>query len=172
METDLKRPTQRAKTTLREIILLSLFAALFIVSKEVLAALPNIELVTVLIILLTHNVGLKALWSVYTFVAAQLLLYPTGVWMISYLYVWAILVLVICAVRRFGSPAIYTVIAGIFGILFGVLSSIPNFFIGGVGFGVSWIASGLGFDVIHCISNILTTALLFYPLNRVMQKIK
>jgi len=53
----LKQPTQRAKQNLREIIVLALFAALMLISKEVLAALPNIEIVTLLIILLAHNKG-------------------------------------------------------------------------------------------------------------------
>jgi len=168
----LKQPIQRAKkNTLREIIVLALFAALLLISKEALAALPNIEVVTLFIILLTHNIGLKALWSVYTFVAVQLLLYPSGVWMISYLYVWAILVFIICALRRYGNAVLYTIIAGIFGILFGVLCSIPSFFIGGFGYGMAWIVRGLSFDVIHCVGNIATVALLFYPLNNVIQKI-
>lgn len=168
----MKQPIQRAKkNTLREIIVLALFAALLLISKEALAALPNIEVVTLFIILLTHNIGLKALWSVYTFVAVQLLLYPSGVWMISYLYVWAILVFIICALRRYGNAVLYTIIAGIFGILFGVLCSIPSFFIGGFGYGMAWIVRGLSFDVIHCVGNIATVALLFYPLNNVIQKI-
>ena len=166
----MKQPTPRAKQSLRETVVLALFAALFIISKEALAALPNIEVVSLLIILLTHHVGLKALWSVYTFVAVQLLIYPSGVWMISYLYVWAILVFAVCLLRRFGNPLLYTIIAGVFGILFGVLCSVPAFFIGGFGYGVSWIISGLSFDLTHCIGNILTTALLFYPLDKAMQK--
>jgi len=167
----LKQPIQRAKkNTLREIIVLALFAALLLISKEALAALPNIEVVTLFIILLTHNIGLKALWSVYTFVAVQLLLYPSGVWMISYLYVWAILVFIICALRRYGNAVLYTIIAGIFGILFGVLCSIPAFYVGGFGYGISWIINGLSFDVVHCVGNIVTTAVLFYPLNKAMQK--
>ena len=53
METALKQYTRRDKLTLRETVVLALFAALLIVSKEVLAALPNIEIVTLLTILLT-----------------------------------------------------------------------------------------------------------------------
>lgn len=167
----LKQPTQRAKQNLREIIVLALFAALMLISKEVLAALPNIEIVTLLIILLAHNIGLRALWSVYTFVAVQLVLYPLGEWGIAYLYVWAILVFAVCALRRYGNAVLYTIIAGIFGILFGVLCSIPSFFIGGFGYGMAWIVRGLSFDVIHCVGNIATVALLFYPLNNAIQKI-
>ncbi len=174
MATDLKQHTHVTKTKLRlrEIVVFAFFAALLLVSKEVLAALPNIEIVSLLIILIAHNYGVKALLPVYTFVAVELLLYPSGVWMIAYLYIWAILVFIICAVRKYGNAILYTIIAGIFGILFGVLSSIPSFFIGGFGYGVSFIVSGLSFDVLHAVGNVLTTAVLFYPLNKVMEKIK
>ena len=84
---------------------------------------------------------------------------------------WALLVLAVCAVRRYGNAVIYTVIAGIFGILFGVLCSIPAFFVGGFGYGVSYIISGLSFDVVHAVGNIATVALLFYPLDKAMQKV-
>lgn len=165
----MKQPTRGAKVPkIRETVVLSLFAALMVISKEALAALPNIELVTVLIILLTDKLGLKSLWSVYIFVGVQFLIYPSGMWLWSYSYVWAILVLVVCAVRRFGNLMLYTVVAGLFGILFGVLCSPPAFLAGGFGYGVSWIVTGLTFDVIHCIGNILTTALLFYPLHKAL----
>ena len=172
METALKQYTRRDKLSLRETVVLALFSALFIVSKEVLAALPNIEIVTLLIILLTHHLGIKALLSVYTFVVAQMLIYPVDIiWGVAYLYVWALLVLAVCAVRRYGNAVIYTVIAGIFGILFGVLCSIPAFFVGGFGYGVSYIISGLSFDAVHAVGNIATTALLFYPLDKAMKKV-
>ena len=78
MEINLKQPTRGAKMPkIRETVVLSLFAALMLISKEALAALPNIELVTVLIILLTDKLGLKSLWSVYIFVGVQFLIYPS-----------------------------------------------------------------------------------------------
>ncbi len=157
--------------TPREGILLALFSALMIVSKEALAFLPNIEIVTLMIILITHNIGAKSLWSVYVFVIVQALIYPSGTWIISYFYVWAILVLVVLAVRRFANTAIYTVIAALFGILFGVLCSVPSFFIGGFGYGISWIISGLSYDLVHCIGNALSVAILFYPLDKALKKV-
>ncbi len=169
MEINLKQHIRRAKLPNRkETIILALFAALMLISKEALAALPNIEVVSLLIILLTHRVGLKSLWSVYTFVAVQFLIYPSGIWMAAYTYVWAILVFAVVALRRFAGVAVYTIVAGIYGILFGVLCSVPAFLVGGFGYGISWIATGLTYDVFHCIGNILTTALLFYPLDKAL----
>ncbi len=157
--------------TLREGVLLALFAALMIVSKEVLAFLPNVEIVTLLIILITHNIGAKSLWSVYVFCIVQTLLYPPGTWVISYFYVWAILVFAVLALKKYSGTLVYTVLAALFGISFGVLSSVPNFIIGGFGYGVSWIISGLSFDLVHCAGNAVSVFLLFAPLDKVLKKV-
>lgn len=156
--------------TLRETIMLALFAAIMCVSKEVLAALPNIELVSFFIILLAHNLGAKALWSVYIFVAVQGALYPFGEWFISYLYVWALLVVVVLLVRRYAGTVVYTMLSTIFGLTFGTVCSIPSFFIGGFGYGVSWIIKGLPFDIVHSISNGIVCLLLFTPLDKTLKR--
>ena len=156
--------------TLREGVVLALFAALMIVSKEALAFLPNVEIVTLIIILITHNMGAKSLYAVYVFCIVQALIYPSGTWIISYFYVWAILVFAVLALRKSANTLVYTVLAALFGVLFGVLSSIPNFLIGGFGYGVSWIISGLSFDLVHCAGNAVTVLLLFAPLNKVLKK--
>lgn len=136
-----------------------------------LAALPNIELVTLLIILLTHRIGLKSLWSIYTFAMVEALIYPSGTWIISYFYVWTVLAVTVFLLRKNGGAVLYTIVAALFGILFGTLCSISSFVIGGFGYGVSWIISGLGYDVLHCFGNLVSVALLFYPLDRALSKI-
>ncbi len=153
--------------------MLALFAALMIVGKEALAALPNVEIVTVLIIALTHRYGARALWSVYTFVLVQLILYPVGAWSVAYLYVWAILVLAVLAVRRYESVLLYVIVAAIFGLLFGLLCSPPEIFMRGFATQKAYllfIISGLPYDAIHCVSNALTTLLLFPIIYKVIKK--
>lgn len=168
----MKQPILKTKLpTLRESIVLALFAALMVALQVALAVLPNIELVSLLVILLTHRMGLKSLWSIYAFAIVEALLYPSGTWIISYFYVWTILAIIVFFVRENGNALFYAIIAAVFGILFGTLCSIPSFIIGGFGYGVSWIVSGLSFDLIHCVSNLVTVGLLFLPLDRVLARI-
>lgn len=167
--TILKQPTRSDR--LARLIVLALFAALLFVSKWVMDFLPNIEPITLLIILLTLTYGWRSLLSVYLFVIAQGLCYGFHIWFINYLYIWAILVLVVMLFRRQTSPVFWTVVAGFFGLFFGTLCSIPYWFIGGVGGGVAYIVSGLTFDVTHCIGNVLITAVLFVPLRKAMQQL-
>ena len=167
----MKLPTLKTKLpSLRESIVLALFAALMVALQVALAALPNIEFVSLLVILLTHRMGLKSLWSIYAFAVVEALIYPQGTWIISYFYVWTILALAVFMLRKNGNALLYAIMAAVFGILFGVLCSVPSFIIGGFGYGVSWIISGLSFDVIHCVGNAVSVGLLFFPLDRALSR--
>ena len=136
------------------------------VSQVLMSQLPNIEIVTLLIVLTTRKFGYKALLSVYVFVGLEILTYGISMWVINYLYVWAVFCLIICFLRWIDNAVVFAVISAIFGLLFGTLCSIPYFITGGFAFGISYIASGLTFDLIHCCGNFLTVILLYKPLNK------
>ena len=155
-----------------EIAFLAVMAALMVVSQVALAALPNIELVTLFVILTAHRFGLRALYPVYVFVIAEGLIYGFHIWWLVYIYIWAILVFIVCAVRKNSNVIVYTIIAAVYGLLFGALSSLPYFITGGVGGGVAYIISGLTFDLLHFVGNTVSVALLFAPLNKVLNKYK
>ena len=167
----MKQPTQSVFKP-KEIVIFGLFAAMMIIGKEILAFLPNIEIVSLFIIVLTLAYGLKALIPVYIFVLAEGLLYGFGLWFWGYLYIWAILVLAVFALRKYDSLILWTALSGIFGLLFGTLGSIPHFFISGIGGGTAYIIAGLSFDITHSIGNIVITLALFVPLKKLILKLK
>ena len=170
--TVLKSHTRRHK--LIEIIFLALLGALMYVSQVIMASLPNIELVSFLIILTTRKFGIKSLWSVYIFVFLEVITYGFEIWVICYLYVWAILVFLVMPIRTQDSVILYTLISSVFGFLFGTLCSVPYFITGGIGYGVSWIISGIvsGFDIYHGVGNFLLMFLLYKPISKVLNRIK
>jgi len=157
--------------SLRELIELSLMGAFMFGTQVVMASLPNVNVVSVLIILTVIFYGAKAFYSVAVFVLLEGLLYGFGLWFISYLYIWAVLVTVALIFRKNKSSLIWAVIAGLFGLSFGLLCTVPYFFIGGVPMALSYWVSGIPFDVTHCISNFILTLLLIGPLCRLMQKL-
>ncbi len=167
----MKRPTPSAPIKLRPLAALAVFASLMIALQVAMAQLPNIELVSLLIILATLFMGPKALLAVFTFVLVEGLVYGFHIWWINYLYVWPLLVLVVWALRRWSHPLLWAVVAGAFGLFFGTLCSIPYFLMGGIGAGVGYIIQGIPFDLIHCISNIAIVGLLFYPLEKVLARV-
>ncbi len=165
---NLKLHTHRVR--LREIILLTLLGVLMYVSQVVMAGLPNIEIVSLLIIIITRKFGLYAFISVYVFVGCEILTYGIGIWNINYLYVWALLCILVYLIRRIDSLVLYMLISAIFGLLFGTLCSVPYFLTGGVAMGVANIISGIGFDLLHCGGNFILTLLLYKPLSQVLEK--
>ncbi len=141
------------------------------VSQVIMAALPNIELVTFLIILTARKFGYKSLLSIYVFVGCEVMSYGIGIWNVNYLYVWAIICLIIIAIRKIDSTVVYALITAIYGLFFGTLCSVPYFITGGFAGGITYIVSGFWFDMLHCAGNFILVLLLYKPLTRVMNKI-
>lgn len=159
------------KLTVKELVLIALLSALLIVAQVGLAFLPNIEVVSLLIILYTLFFKKKTLYIIYIFALLQGLIYGFGIWWIMYLYVWTILWGITLLLKEEKNPIIWAFISGFFGLFFGTLCSVPYFISGGVGMGLSWIASGLMMDIIHGIGNFFVALLLFKPLHNAFQKV-
>ena len=159
------------KLTVKELVLIALLSALLIVAQVGLAFLPNIEVVSLLIILYTLFFKKKTLYVIYIFALLQGLIYGFGIWWIMYLYVWTILWGITLLLKEEKNPIIWAFISGFFGLFFGTLCSVPYFISGGVGMGLSWIASGLMMDIIHGIGNFFVALLLFKPLHNAFQKV-
>ena len=157
---------------IRELIELSLIGALMVGTQVAMVALPNINLISVLIILTVIVYGVKAFYSVYVFVLLEGLIYGFGLWFINYLYIWSILTVIALIFRKNENRLIWAVIAGLFGLSFGILCAIPYIFIGGPGFAVSYWLSGIPFDITHCVSNFVLTLLLLAPLKKLFNSIR
>lgn len=164
MVTNLKSQTRLLK--LVELIILIFMGVLMYVSQVIMAPLPNIELVSFLTILVARRFGFKSFVAVYVFAFLEIMTYGIAIWNVMYLYVWAILALVVILFRKIDNVILYTIISGIFGIAFGTLCSIPYFITGGVSMGVAWIISGFSFDIPHCIGNVILTAILYIPITK------
>lgn len=159
------------KLSIKELVLVSLLSAVLLISQVALAFLPNIEVVSLLLILYTLFFKKKTLYIIYIFALLEGLIYGFGIWWMMYLYVWTILWGIATLLKKENSPVIWAFVSGFFGLFFGTLCSVPYFFIGGVHMGLSWIVSGLFMDVLHGIGNFIVTLVLFQPLYSVFQKI-
>lgn len=152
------------KINLREMVLLALIGAMMMATQVALAALPNVHLVAVFVILAVLLFGWKALFSVYIFVLLEGLIYGFSLWFVNYLYVWTILAAIAIAFRKNRSRIFWSAVAGIFGLLFGALCSVPYFFIGGWAAAFSYWVAGIPFDLLHCVSNAVLVFTLLMPL--------
>ena len=140
-------------------------------AKYVMASLPNIEPVSLCVMLFAVTFGKKAVYPVYLYVAMELLFFGIGIWNIMYLYIWGILALAAYLCRNMESPMGWALLSGSFGLLFGALCTPVDAVIGGVGYAVSKWISGIPFDIVHCAGNFVMALALFKPLRSQMEKL-
>lgn len=165
-------PSQPAgKLTVKEISALSIMGALIFAAKIALAALPNVNINSLLIILTAVFFGWKVLYSVGVYIMLEGLVFGFGLWWFCYWYLWPILAVIAVLMRKNQSALIWAVVAGVFGLCFGALCSIPYFFIGGWEMALSYWISGIPFDLIHCGGNFILTLVLYKPLYKAMDSI-
>ena len=148
-----------------------ILAALTFGAKVAMSALPNIEPVTLFVLVFGAVFGWKALFIVYVYVLAEILFYGIGTWNINYLYIWAILGLAAYLLRSMEHPLGWAVLSGGFGLLFGLLCAPVDAFIGGLGYAVTKWASGIPFDIAHCAGNFCIALVLFRPLRELLDRL-
>lgn len=156
---------------IKDIVIIGMLSAIMITVQVAFAFLPNIELVSLLIILYTLIFGRKTLFIIYVFVILEGLLYGFGLWWFNYLYVWTVLFLIVSLLRSIRSPFFWAIISGLYGLSFGALCSIPYFISSGIPSGFAYWIAGIPFDVTHGIANFAITLVLFYPLFSILNSI-
>lgn len=152
-------------------VLFGILGALTFAAKVAMAALPNIEPVSLFIILFAVVFGWKAVYPVYLYVLMEILFYGLGPWNVYYLYVWLVLLVAAVLLRNMESPFLWAVVSGFFGLMFGALCAVADIFIGGPGYAISKWTMGVYFDLLHCGGNFIMALLLFKPLKGLMQRL-
>lgn len=150
-------------------ILFGILSALTFAMKVAMAGLPNIEPVSLTLLVYAAVFGWKALYPTYIYVVMEILYFGLGTWNICYLYIWTVLVAAGIFLRRMRSPLGWAVLSGAYGLLFGALCGIVDIFIGGFGYAVAKWISGIPFDIAHCVGNFCIALVLFVPLRNLLE---
>lgn len=160
-----------AKLTVREMTLFSVLGALTFGAKYVMSALPNIEPVSLCVMLFAVTFGIKAMYPIYLYVLMELLFYGLGTWNIMYLYIWPMLGIAAYFLRKMESALGWAVLSGSFGLLFGALCMPVDILIGGIAYAAAKWVSGIPFDIAHCIGNFVIALVLFHPMRKLMKRL-
>lgn len=156
----------------RRLALLGILTAVLLGGQVALAALPNVEIVSLLVILYSLLLGRQVFLIIYAFALLEGCLYGFGLWWVSYLYVWTLLAIIALALRQAEALALFwAILSGFFGLAFGALCALPYLVTGGIAAAISYWLAGLGFDLIHCAGNFLVCLLLFRPLYRLLSRL-
>lgn len=159
------------KPTVRELVLFAVLGAMTFAAKYVMSFLPNIEPVSLLVMLFAVVFGRKWVYPVYLYVLLEVLFYGISLWNLNYLYIWAVLALAARSARRMQGRLGWALLSGAFGLLFGALCGIVDVFIGGAGYALTRWVSGIPFDIAHCAGNFVLALLLFQPLRRLLERL-
>ncbi len=152
-------------------MLFGVLGALMFALKLAMAALPNIEPVSLLVMLLAVVFGWRAIYPVGLYVVLEILVFGIGTWNICYLYVWPILLIAAILLRNMPGSLGWALLSGVFGLAFGALCGVVDVFIGGFAFAAAKWASGIPFDLLHCGGNFAIALVLFAPLRRLLTEL-
>ena len=164
-------PLDKTKLTLRQITLFGILGALTFGAKVAMAWMPNIEPVSLMVMLFAVVFGWKCLYPIYLYVLLEILLYGINLWNINYLYVWAILAVAAMAMKKLRNPLWWACLSGLFGLAFGLLCTPVYAAIGGFDYAIRWWIAGLPFDYTHAVGNFVIVLVLFVPLRKLLEKL-
>ena len=93
---------QPKKSTMKAMYMVTMgfLSAILLIGQVGMAALPNIEPVTMLIIVYTLIYKKQVFYIIYTFVVLEGLIYGFGIWWFSYLYIWTILAVIVLLMQK------------------------------------------------------------------------
>lgn len=151
--------------------LFAVLGALTFAAKYVMAFLPNIEPVSLMVMLFGVTFGRKALYPIGLYVLMEILFYGLGTWNVMYLYVWPVLGIIAYLLRKMEHPLGWAILSGTFGLLFGALCMPVDIVIGGFAFATAKWVSGIPFDIAHCAGNFVIALVLFRPMRKLLQRL-
>lgn len=155
----------------------AMWGALLFATTFVMKVLPNIHLLALLIIVLTRVYRAGALIPIYIYVMAEGLLQGFSEWWVPYLYIWTVLwalVMLLPSGMSEKTEAICCSALGfLHGISFGLMWAPYHAFLNGLTFEgmLLWAVSGIGYDIIHGVSN-LAACTLAVPLIRLVRRLE
>ncbi len=155
----------------RHIVTAGLLAGVVYALQVIMAGLPNIEAVSLLLILYTLWVPKLTPLIVCAFILLEGVTYGFGVWWVNYLYTWPLLVFLTRLLRKNDSRIMWACFSGAFGLCYGALCSVPYAVVGGFYAGFSYWVSGIPFDLLHCCGNVALMLSLYKPLSRCLHMI-
>ncbi len=148
-----------------------MLGALTFAAKVAMSGLPNVEPVSLFVMLFAVVFGRKCLYPIYLYVVLEFLFFGLNLWSVNYLYVWAILAGISYLLRKGNNPLLWAAVSGGFGLLFGFLCAPVYLVTGGLELAVGWWISGIPFDIAHCAGNFVIALLLFVPLRMLLTKL-
>lgn len=161
---------------------IAVMAALLTTLKLALSFIPNVEVVTLLILVYASVFGVRyAMPATLIFCAVEVAIYGISSWVLLYFIYWPLLALLGSLLLKNKNLIAAIILAAVMGILFGVLSACADTLIAVAGLTSAelseyWVAYYLrgffSFDIPHTVCNIFIVGFLYLPLVKVCDALK
>lgn len=152
-----------------------MLAAIMLISKLLLEAIPNFHLLAVFTVAMTAVYRQKALYPIYLYVFLQGIVGGFALWWIPHLYLWAVLWAVVMLLPKNMKPitqtAVYTAVCALHGLFYGTLYAPSQALLFGLDFKgmITWIIAGFPFDLVHAAHNLILGGVLIMPIIMVLR---
>ena len=153
----------------KRIVLISALAATIFAAQVGLAFIPNVELVTLLFLLVAlHLKPVDAFLVSVVFAVLEALVWGLGDWVIGYLWIWPLWMSICVLFKKINgvNPDRWALLGGLFGLIFGFLFSLQHAVPYGVTMGIAYWIRGISFDIVHGISNYILILICLVPMHR------
>lgn len=165
------------RLTLRRLVVFAMLGPILFLSKQVLEALPNVELVSTLTMVYTLVYRRQALIPIFLFILMEGVLAGFSLWWVPYFYLWPILWGLTMSLPRNPPPKLrvplYAGTCALFGLAYGTLYAPFQclvFLDGSEEKMLAWIVAGLPWDLIHALGN-FALGLLIVPITALMTRL-
>jgi len=176
------RPINKHTNTAIKLCYMALFTATLSGGKFALSFIPNVEIVTLLIIVYASVFGIwYILPATIVFCLIEVLLYGFGYWFITYTLYWPLLGITASILLRNKKLWVAILLALLSTALFGLLSTLIDTSLAILSSGqlhafvrvfVLTYIKGAWFYVVHIVSNCTLIAVLYVPLCRLLTRIR
>lgn len=160
--------------TAKQIARIAVMSATLIVGKFALSFIPNIEVVTTLVIVYAVVFKYESVFATLVFCTADAFIYPPTIdVLVSYFIYWNLLSILVSTLSelKVKNFSVYLIVGLVMTMLFGVITSLLYSLFYGVNFYAIYVA-GLYFYALQIISTLVFMLVGFKPLTNVLIKIK
>ena len=161
---------------LREIVVFAMLGSVMFCSKIIMEALPNVHLLGMLTMVYTLVFRVKALIPIYLYVMLNGLYAGFSTWWVPYLYVWTLLwgltMLLPRNMPKKVACVVYPAVCALHGVAFGALYAPAQALMFGMNLQqmAAWIVTGLPFDLLHGVGNLIA-GMLILPLSNLLKQL-
>lgn len=157
----------------KEMIILSMLGGIMFLGQYMLQPIPNVEVVSLFIIICSLVYGKKILSSIFVFITLMGVSYGFGIWILGYIIIWPLLAIVTIALKKYliKNYLRLCLYSALFGFLFGFFYAIPSILFGGIKLMIVYWIQGIYFDIIHMIGNYFIMLFMGERLYNIMVKL-